>query len=249
MEGSLGFIGLRRSIWAGRTGNLKCSIELGKGYIAAMGRRKQTGESGEAKPSAQAEDFEWDKGATNRLEAMRHPLRARVLRLLVERDVMSPAELSRALHADLGDVSYHVRRLEKLECAELVSTRPVRGALEHFYRATERHIVHTDEFDELDPISADDLVCNSFQRIIDDFVASRKAKMIGFDKYFQLLRTPQILDQEGLEEGMEEFERLRLKMAEIERKSAERRSESGAPGIAVSSDLLLFKVPARSLDT
>ncbi len=162
---------------------------------------------------------------------------------------MSPAELTRALHADLRDVSYHVRRLEALECAELVRTRPVRGALEHFYRATERHLVDTDEFEELDPIAADDLVCNSFQRVIDDFVASRKAKMVGFDRNFHLTRTPQILDEEGFEEAMEIYERHRLEMAEIERRSAERRDETGSPGVPVSSNLILFKVPSRSLDT
>jgi DNA-binding transcriptional ArsR family regulator len=214
-----------------------------------MGRRKQAGDTGKAESVEPPSDGDWDKLATNRLEAMRHPLRARILRLLVEREVMSPAELSRALHAELSDVSYHVRRLEKLECAELVSTRPVRGALEHFYRAIEHPMVYTDEFEHLDRISADDLVYNTFQKIIEDFVASRKAKMIGFDKYFQLLRTPQIFDQEGLEEGMEIVERCRLELSEVERKSAERRSETGAPGIPASSAFLLFKVPSRSLDT
>lgn len=162
---------------------------------------------------------------------------------------MSPAELSRALTAKLSDVSYHMRRLESLECAELVRTRPVRGALEHFYRATERHLVDTEEFEDLDPIAADDLVCNSFQRIIDDFVASRKANIIGSDKHFHLTRTPQILDEKGVQEGMEIFERCRLEMAEVEVRSAERRDASGAPGILVSTNLIFFKVPRPSLDT
>lgn len=186
--------------------------------------------------------------ANNRLEAMRHPLRARILRLLVEREVMSPAELSRTLRAELSDVSYHVRRLEKLECAELVETRPVRGALEHFYRATERHLIETDEFEDLDPISAEDLVLNSFQKIIDDFVASRKAKMIGFDRHFYLARTPYVLDEKGFQEGMEAVDRCRLELSEIERRSAERRTE-GAAGIGVSGSILFFKVPSATLDS
>jgi hypothetical protein len=44
-------------------------------------------------------------------------------------------------------------------------------------------------------------------------------------------------------------ERCRLEMSEIELRSAERRRETGAPGIATSSDHLLFKVPSASLDT
>lgn len=208
---------------------------------------KRSGEEATKEPKV-ASRSPREQRATNRLEAMRHPLRARVLRLLVERGVMSPAELSRTLRAELSDVSYHVKRLAKLECAELVETRPVRGALEHFYRATERHLVETDEFEELEPISAEDLVLNSFQRVLDDFVASRKAKMIGYDKHFYLARTPYVLDAEGFQEGMEAVDRCRLELSEIERKSAERRN-SGAPGIGVSGSILWFKVPNASLDT
>jgi DNA-binding transcriptional ArsR family regulator len=198
---------------------------------------------GEAAKPRQAE-----KRTTNRLEAMRHPLRARILRLLVERGVMSPAELSRALRAELSDVSYHVKRLEALECAELVETRPVRGALEHFYRGTERPLIDTDEFEDLDPISAEDIVLNAFQRVIDDFVASRNAQMVGFDRHFYLARTPYVLDQEGFQEGMEAVDRCRLELSEIERRSAERR-DSGASGIGVSGSILFFKVPSSNLDT
>ncbi len=188
------------------------------------------------------------KSGKNRLEAMNHPLRARVLRLLVERGVMSPAELSRTLRAKLSDVSYHIRRLVKLECAELVDTRPVRGAVEHFYRATERHLITTEEFEELDPIVADDIVLDSFQRIIDDVVASRNARMLGFDRHFYLARTPYVLDEEGFQEGMKAADRCREELSEIERKSAERRV-NGAPGVAVSGSILWFKVPNASLET
>jgi DNA-binding transcriptional ArsR family regulator len=183
------------------------------------------------------------KTARNRLNAMSHPLRARILRLLVERGVLSPAELARALGAELPDVSYHVRKLEELECAELVRTRPVRGAVEHFYRATERHLIDLDEWEELDPMMAEDLVCDFMQRIVDDFIASRKAGIVGSDPHFHITRTPLLLDKEGFQEGMEVFERCRLEMSEIEARSAERRSTSGASGIRVSSSLAYFKVP------
>jgi hypothetical protein len=162
---------------------------------------------------------------------------------------MSPAQLSRVLTADLGSVSYHVRRLEELECAELVETRPVRGAVEHFYRATQQPLIDTDEFEELDGITAEDMVCHAIQRILDDFVASRIAELVGFDKNFHITRTPRILDEEGLQEGLEAFERCRLELADIERRSVERRSSSGAPGIPISASLAFFKVPSTSLDS
>ena len=184
-----------------------------------------------------------------RIEAMSHPLRARILRMLVERGVMSPAQLSRELKAELSDVSYHVRRLDVLECAELVNTQPVRGALEHFYRATERHLIDTDEWEALDPITAEDLICGYIQRILDDFVASRRAGIVGYDKHFHITRTPIWLDDEGFQEGMEVFERARLEMIEVERRSAARRADSGEKGVATSSSIVYFKIPNEMLET
>ena len=80
------------------------------------------------------------KATENRIKAMSHPLRASILRILAERTA-SPAEMARELDEELSNVSYHTKQLVTFECAELVSTRPVRGALEHFYRATERHLL------------------------------------------------------------------------------------------------------------
>ena len=146
-------------------------------------------------------------------------------------------------------MSYHVRRLEELECIELVRTRPVRGAVEHFYRATELHLIDTDEWEELDSLVAGDLVCEFVQRILDDFVASRKAGIVGSDKNFHISRTPMILDPEGIQEGMQAFEKCRLEMAEIEARSADRMADSGVTGTPVCSGITYFKVPRPSLNT
>jgi len=178
----------------------------------------------------------------NRIKAMSHPLRASVLRLLTERTA-SPAEMARELDEELSNVSYHTKQLVELECAELVSTRPVRGALEHFYRATERHLVDTEEWEELDPLVAEDLVCEFMQKILDDFVASARARLIGADKNFHLARTLLALDEEGLQEALEAHERARLEILDIASRSAARMVESGEEGFSVSTSQGLFKLP------
>jgi DNA-binding transcriptional ArsR family regulator len=78
-------------------------------------------------------------------EAFVHPLRLRILALMAEppppRPVLggapepgwSPNSLYVAAGAPLGNVSYHVRQLEKAGLIELVATKPRRGALEHYY--------------------------------------------------------------------------------------------------------------------
>lgn len=101
------------------------------------------------------------KGARNRLKAMSHPLRRRILRALVDRGTQSPTELARLLEVKLSDVSYHTRRLEALDCIELVKTRPVRGAVEHFYRATDLQLIDPEDLEGLDP-----QICHPLRREI-----------------------------------------------------------------------------------
>ena len=178
----------------------------------------------------------------NRIKAMSHPLRASILRILTERTA-SPAEMAREMDEELSNVSYHTKQLVEFDCAELVSTRPVRGALEHFYRATERHLIDTEEWDELEPLVAEDLVCEFMQKILDDFVASARAGIIGADADFHLTRTLHVLDEEGVKEALEAHERARLEIVEIEARSAARLVESGEKGTNVSSSQGLFKLP------
>lgn len=69
------------------------------------------------------------------LKALAHPVRARALTVLNQR-VASPSELATEQGEPVGHVAYHVRVLHELGMIELVSTRQVRGATEHFYRST-----------------------------------------------------------------------------------------------------------------
>jgi DNA-binding transcriptional ArsR family regulator len=184
------------------------------------------------------------KATENRIKAMSHPLRASILRMLTERTA-SPAEMARELDEELSNVSYHTKQLVEFECAELVSTRPVRGALEHFYRATERHLIDTEEWEELDPLVAEDLVCEFMQKTLDDFVASRRAGIIGSDEKFHLTRTLLVLDEEGMQEALEAHERARLEIVEIAARSVTRMVESGEEGTNVSTNQGLFKLPKR----
>lgn len=184
------------------------------------------------------------KATGNRIKAMSHPLRASILRTLTERTA-SPAEMARELDEELSNVSYHTKQLVEFECAELVSTRPVRGALEHFYRATERHLVDTEEWEELDPVIAEDLVCEFMQKILDDFVSSRRAGIIGSDRNFHLTRTLMVLDDEGMQEALEVHERARQEIVEIEARSAARMVESGEKGSNVSTSQGCFELPSR----
>ena len=78
-------------------------------------------------------------------EAFVHPLKLRILALMAEppppraapagspEPGWSPNSLYLAVGQPLGNVSYHVRHLEKAGLIELVAIKQRRGALEHYY--------------------------------------------------------------------------------------------------------------------
>jgi len=177
---------------------------------------------------------------------MQHPLRAEAFRLIRDRGPISPVEVARELEADVPTVSYHVRKLNEYNCVEEIENRPVRGVVEHFYRATEIPEVDTEEWSELadqDVEVAEVLVDEFMQNIVDDFTASRRKGIVGRDNEFWISRSPHLLDQEGVEEALTAAETYQAAMVEIAARSAARRVESEDPGIPVSSSIAFFKMP------
>jgi DNA-binding transcriptional ArsR family regulator len=65
-----------------------------------------------------------------------HPTRLRILEAVRQRDKLSPAQMVHCLDGEiaLANVAHHTRELKDLGLLNAAGTRPVRGALEHFYR-------------------------------------------------------------------------------------------------------------------
>jgi DNA-binding transcriptional ArsR family regulator len=82
------------------------------------------------------------------MKALSHPVRARALTVLNER-VASPSELAAEQNEAVGYVAYHVRVLREMELIELVKSRQVRGATEHFYRGTIKPYLSEDFWERL----------------------------------------------------------------------------------------------------
>jgi DNA-binding transcriptional ArsR family regulator len=115
----------------------------------------------------------------NVLKALGHPLRMRLLTFISERGEASPVEMSRALDHPLATVSHHMRVLRDLGYVELARTRPRRGALEHYYRASAAAFLD-DEHWELLPLPARRRVAAQlFRQVLRDAAAA--AQRGGFD--------------------------------------------------------------------
>lgn len=185
----------------------------------------------------------------NRIKAMSHQLRAEAFRLIRERGPISPKEVAQVLEVPVRDLNYHIRKLAEYRCIEEVSSRKVRAVLEHFYVATELHMIDTDEWDELfesEPEMAEFIVDDVVQGILDDYTGSRRAGVVGSDKEFFIVRNPHVFDAEGIEEALEVSQEFEDAMAAVAARSAARQCKEPTEDLPVSTSMLFFKMPKSS---
>ena len=161
----------------------------------------------------------------------------RILAILEERTA-SAVELSRMLHADIGVVAYHVRKLHQLGLIELERETRVRGAIQRHYRAYERPRVSDDAWEQAPPIAKQAAVDAALQQIYDYGRASNAAG--GFDRRdAHITRTALRLDAEGWEKLARSLRRVLEDVAEIEaggRRPRGRRRGRGARGRRARAD-------------
>lgn len=177
--------------------------------------------------SAQQTDIE--TGIDPRLvKAMGHPLRQRILFTLNKR-VASPNELARELKEPIGNVSYHVKVLAECEAVELVETKPARGAVEHFYRATVRNHFDDRTWKSLPLSLRRALFGQTIQQIWKHVAEASEAG--GFDDPEDHVSwIVSDLDEEGYQDMVEHVNEALERAMQIQEESANRRAAAGADG-------------------
>jgi DNA-binding transcriptional ArsR family regulator len=108
------------------------------------------------------------------VKALGHPLRQRILQHLNEHGEASPAQLAKALDVPLGSVAYHVKVLSGCEAIELSRTVPVRGAIEHFYRASALPRLDQGEWEKLPASARKSLFDQTLRQIFDHAAAAAR---------------------------------------------------------------------------
>jgi DNA-binding transcriptional ArsR family regulator len=176
------------------------------------------------------------------VRALGHPLRVRILAILEERTA-SAVELSRMLHADIGVVAYHVRKLHQLGLIELERESRVRGAIQRHYRAYERPRVSGEAWRDAPPIAKQAAVDAALQQIHDYGRASNAAG--GFDRAdAHITRTALRLDPEGWAKLARSLRRVLEDVAEIEQEVAAR-ATAGEAGTLEDVGLVLLQFQAQ----
>ena len=183
------------------------------------------------------------EGITQQLaKALAHPLRVRILTAL-HKGVSSPNQLSHELGEPLGNVSYHVKTLLEYDCVELVKTEPRRGAVEHFYRATERTFFSDRDWERI-PASARKGICGSvLETVGQDATEALVAGTIEARADSHVSRTPLSLDDQGWSEITALLADTLEKALEIQEEAASRLSHGQTDAIPTKLAILHFETP------
>ena len=155
-----------------------------------------------------------------------HPLRSRCLNRLAERTA-SPAELAIEFRKPLSDVSYHVATLLKAGAIELVGERPVRGSIQHFYRAISMPIVDTAENSELSLEERLDFARLSIQLATADATIALDAKTLNRRPDAHVVRMPMHVDEDGWSELAALYAEMLERLFAIRDVNAQRAAERG----------------------
>lgn len=175
-------------------------------------------------------------------KALAHPLRVQILGILNER-VASPNQLSKELHEPLGNVSYHVKVLLDYDCAELVKKEARRGAIEHFYRATQRAYFNDPEWMAL-PFSAKRSISRAIlERIGQDAAEALAAGTMTEREDTHLSQTPMIVDEQGWQEVTVLLNETLDRVLGIQAEAAGRLAENGEEGMNTKVEIMHFKSP------
>jgi DNA-binding transcriptional ArsR family regulator len=185
------------------------------------------------------------EGITQQLaKALAHPLRVRILTEL-NRGISSPNQLAQELDEPLGNVSYHVKTLLEYDCVELVKTEPRRGAVEHFYRATERAFFSDADWAKIPASARKGIDGVILEAIGKDASAAMLEGTIDSRTDTHISRTPLVLDDAGWKDLSKLLKGTLEQAMKIGEESAGRLADEGADGIPTSLSLLHFEIPPK----
>jgi len=179
------------------------------------------------------------------VKALSHPLRVRILSILEERTA-SPVQMSELLGASLGVVSYHVRTLERFGLIKLVRTTPVRGAVEHHYRAKPRPTISDEGWADAPPVAKQAYLSSFLQQV--GAYTNAAAAAGGFDRTdAHFTRTIAKLDGKGWTQLAKACEQLLAKIDTLEADAAKRIAKDPHAEDIVDAGLVIMLFEAARL--
>jgi hypothetical protein len=183
-------------------------------------------------------------------EAVRHPIRVRILEVLNERD-MSPTDFVNQGYADfffghrpsVSHVAYHFRELAQFGCLEAVAWRKARGAVGTVYRGVARDEFIGEEWSRLTPVEQRAISRAVAQGLIARIDGAMTAETFNSRENRHLSWFAMELDERGWEEAGTLLADAFASIGRIQREAEARLRESAEPGVTATAGLLFFESP------
>jgi DNA-binding transcriptional ArsR family regulator len=186
------------------------------------------------------------EGITQQLaKALAHPLRVRILSSL-HKGISSPNQLAQELGEPLGNVSYHVKTLLEYDCVELVKTEPRRGAVEHFYRATDKAFLSDSDWAKI-PASARKGISGSIlESIGQSATEAMAAGTLDARSDSHLSDTPLQLDKQGWKDLNKVLAETVDKATSIQKEAGKRMGKDKSKALQTKLAIMHFEVPSAT---
>jgi DNA-binding transcriptional ArsR family regulator len=181
---------------------------------------------------------------TRLAKALAHPIRIEIL-AEVSKGPLSPKEFTelKPKQRVISGVNYHFRRLEQLDCLEIVRETPRRGAMEHHYVAATRGFYEGINWEEL-PGSVGDSVNFTILRTLNDQVLEAiEARTFDSRDNNHFTWNAAKLDEQGWDTMMAKLRGVYAELADEEVAAAERMIESGEKPVHTTIALAGFESP------
>ncbi len=175
-----------------------------------------------------------------------HPVRARIWHRVVEGPA-SPAQMAREFGKSVNELSYHVKCLAKMGVIEEVGSRPVRGAVEHFWRSVRRPEISEEETIEMGEEAA---LANA--TLISQLSFADVGMALDSGKFVErpdhaAIRLPAVLDDEGFAKVGEAYQDLMELLYDAEAESKIRLAKDPKRrSMNVTALAFLFEKPKRT---
>lgn len=179
-----------------------------------------------------------DELAQQFVQAMAHPLRIRILRMLTQ-SVASPKEIAEATGEAPGNVAYHARVLLDLDCIELVNTVSRRGARQHFYRAKPGAFTSSRKWNALPNVVRGEIAATVLRELYLRVVAALETRTFQRRESSSLLCFPFQVDEAGWEKLVEIVTVAEQAIYEVSVQASERLDDK--PGIPAVVALGVFE--------
>jgi hypothetical protein len=183
-------------------------------------------------------------------EAVRHPIRVRILEVLNEQD-MSPTDFVNRGYADfffghrpsVSHVAYHFRELAQFGCLEAVAWRRARGAVGTIYRGVARDEFIGEEWTGLSAAEQHAISRAVAQGLIARIDGAMTAETFNSRDDRHLSWFAMELDERGWAEAGTVLADAFASISRIQREAEARLRESAEPGVAATAGLLFFESP------